>query len=261
MVRTNLHELVILFLSISLTTAANPEILKVEGLTIQNADRVIDISTQLVQITDKLKFENTGASPSKYIIFTTDSYMKEHLAFIGATTGKDSTPLKVVQAKLLDKPDILVHKVELLAPLDVGKGVEVEVETVFTKYLVPFPSEITQKEKQLVKYIGSHYLFSPYKVSKQIAKVVLASKNVESFTKLKPFTQSDNSISFGPYEGTAPYASSECIIHYENNNPLLTITKMQRTIEVSHWGNIAVEEHIDILHTGAKLKVTAAICV
>ena len=29
---------------------------------------------------------------------------------------------------------------------------------------------------------------------------------------------------------------------------------MIRTIEVSHWGNIAVEETIDMYHTGAKLK-------
>jgi hypothetical protein len=30
---------------------------------------------------------------------------------------------------------------------------------------------------------------------------------------------------------------------------------MERLIEVSHWGNIAVEEFIEIEHVGAKLKV------
>lgn len=43
-------------------------------------------------------------------------------------------------------------------------------------------------------------------------------------------------------------------IHYENNSPFLTVTSLERMIEVSHWGNIAVEETIDVLHTGAKLK-------
>ena len=43
-------------------------------------------------------------------------------------------------------------------------------------------------------------------------------------------------------------------LHYENNNPFLAVTKLMRVIEVSHWGNIAVEEHIEIRHTGAKLK-------
>lgn len=43
-------------------------------------------------------------------------------------------------------------------------------------------------------------------------------------------------------------------IHYENNTPFLTISSITRTIEVSHWGNIAVEETIDLRHTGATLK-------
>jgi len=43
-------------------------------------------------------------------------------------------------------------------------------------------------------------------------------------------------------------------VHEENNSPFLTVTSLDRVIEVSHWGNIAVEEHIDVKHTGAKLK-------
>lgn len=44
------------------------------------------------------------------------------------------------------------------------------------------------------------------------------------------------------------------MVHYENHSPFLTVTRLERWIEVSHWGNIAVEETIDITHTGAKLK-------
>jgi oligosaccharyltransferase complex subunit alpha (ribophorin I) len=43
-------------------------------------------------------------------------------------------------------------------------------------------------------------------------------------------------------------------IHFENNAPFLTITNLERVIEVSHWGNIAVEETIDLKHSGAALK-------
>lgn len=43
-------------------------------------------------------------------------------------------------------------------------------------------------------------------------------------------------------------------VHYENNSPFLTVTTMTRVIEVSHWGNIAVEETVDVSHTGAVLK-------
>lgn len=43
-------------------------------------------------------------------------------------------------------------------------------------------------------------------------------------------------------------------VHYENHNPFLTVTRLERVIEVSHWGNIAVEETLDMVHSGAVLK-------
>lgn len=36
--------------------------------------------------------------------------------------------------------------------------------------------------------------------------------------------------------------------------PFLAVTKMTRVLELSHWGNIAVEETIEIVHNGAILK-------
>jgi len=50
------------------------------------------------------------------------------------------------------------------------------------------------------------------------------------------------------------HLQEDILIHYENNTPFLTISPLVRHIEVSHWGNIAVEETLDIHHTGAKLK-------
>ena len=46
----------------------------------------------------------------------------------------------------------------------------------------------------------------------------------------------------------------EMVVHYENNTPFLTVTHMTRLIEVSHWGNIAVEETYHVVHSGAVLK-------
>ena len=43
-------------------------------------------------------------------------------------------------------------------------------------------------------------------------------------------------------------------VHYENNNPFLVVSKLERVIELSMWGNIAIEETIDVKHNGAKLK-------
>lgn len=71
---------------------------------------------------------------------------------------------------------------------------------------------------------------------------------------MKPTSKSDSSITYGPYESVKPFEQSELSVHYENNSPFLTVSNLFRLIEVSHWGNIAVEETIDMYHSGAKLK-------
>ena len=43
-------------------------------------------------------------------------------------------------------------------------------------------------------------------------------------------------------------------VHYENNNPFLVVSRLERTVELSMWGNIAVEETVDVAHRGALLK-------
>jgi oligosaccharyltransferase complex subunit alpha (ribophorin I) len=43
-------------------------------------------------------------------------------------------------------------------------------------------------------------------------------------------------------------------VHFTNNGPMAIFTEASRTIEVSHWGNINVEEHFEISNEGAKVK-------
>ena len=81
-------------------------------------------------------------------------------------------------------------------------------------------------------------------------KVNLASSSVESHSKLKPVSQTDSSITYGPYTNIEAFSENEMVIHSENNNPMLVVTRLQRVLEISMWGNIA----IDVRHDGAALK-------
>lgn len=59
---------------------------------------------------------------------------------------------------------------------------------------------------------------------------------------------------FGGFRLHAAYTQEPIVVHYENQTPFLTVTSLERVIELSHWGNIAIEETIDIVHSGAILK-------
>ncbi|MXQ95698.1 hypothetical protein E5288_WYG018241 [Bos mutus] len=144
--------------------------------------------------------------------------------------------------------------VKLPVALDPGAKISVIVEAVYTHVLQPYPTQITQSEKQFVVFEGNHYFYSPYPTKTQTMRVKLASRNVESYTKLGNPTRSEDLLDYGPFRDIPAYSQDTFKVHSENNSPFLTITSMTRVIEVSHWGNIAVEENVDLKHTGAALK-------
>ncbi|XP_021192112.2 dolichyl-diphosphooligosaccharide--protein glycosyltransferase subunit 1 [Helicoverpa armigera] len=219
----------------------------------KNVDRTIDISTQLVRITSKLTLENTGSTPVKNFLIAVESSAKNNAAFAGAKDSNNKD-LRVVETTVKGYEYAKFWRVDLKEAVNPGATPQITVTLVLTKALLPYPTAITQQEDQLVKYIGNLYIYSPYYITSQKTSVILSSKSVESFTKVKPFTQQDGGIQYGPYPNVKPFSEKELAIHYKNNSPFLTVTRIERLIEVSHWGNIAVEEVIEIEHTGAKLK-------
>lgn len=98
-----------------------------------------------------------------------------------------------------------LFKIHFKTPLQAGGETVVRIEVVFTHALVPFPSSISQSDKQLVMYHGNHYYYSPYLTKTQTTVVALPSSSTESFSKLKPVAHSDNLITYGPYENAAPF--------------------------------------------------------
>ena len=147
-----------------------------------------------------------------------------------------------------------LYRVDFSEELSAGKSTQIQVEVVLFGLVRPYPEEISQQEKQLVVFKGNHFYYSLYPTVSQTTSVNLASDKTESYSQLKPTSKSDSTITYGPYENTKPFEQNELNVHYENNSPFLTVTNLHRTIEVSLWGNIAVEETIDMSHTGAKLK-------
>ncbi|CAG9839818.1 unnamed protein product [Diabrotica balteata] len=223
------------------------------NLIYKNVDRTIDLTSQLVKITSTITLENAGADPIKNFLLAEQPSLVGQVAFKGA---KDSAKqdLNILTAQVENQSDKKFHKVILRQNLEPGRTATVVVEEILIKSLIPYPNSISQKEKQLVRYFGNHYIYTPYTVVKQKTDVTLSSRSIENYSKLKPVTQTDSTIHYGPYGEIAAFAVDELSVHYENNAPFLTVVHLDRTIEISHWGNIAVEEQIEIKHTGATLK-------
>ncbi|XP_040890698.1 dolichyl-diphosphooligosaccharide--protein glycosyltransferase subunit 1 [Toxotes jaculatrix] len=227
-----------------------------EGLVNEEVKRTVDLSTHLAKITAEIVLSNQGHSAVQSFILAVEADLAPHLAYIGASVKgdeEDDGTLGLQQTINQDQAGDF-YKVQLPHSLAAGAQLKVKVEMTFSHVLKPFPTQITQAERQLVVFQGNHYLYSPYPTRSQTTRVRLASKTVESYTKLGNPTKTDEIIEYGPFRDVAPFTEDTMKIHYENNTPFLTISSITRTIEVSHWGNIAVEETIDLRHTGAILK-------
>ena len=123
-----------------------------------------------------------------------------------------------------------------------------------TNVVTPFPKEIKQEEHQKVVYEDSVYMFTPYKVKSQVTNVKVGTPAIESYSSdVKPAENRGNSIVYGPYRDIAPFKSANFRVHYTNDRPFFVVESVERTVEISHWGNLAVEEHYEVKHSGAKL--------
>lgn len=225
-------------------------------------ERSIDLTSHLVYLTDKITVENTGSSAQKSYSYVVEPSKAQHVSIVTAQiSGPKTKKAEDLEARKLNvvqmtqqSPKGQLYKIEFKKDLAAGQSVSFEVEVVLFDELRPFPTEITQAEKQLVVYEGNQYYYSLYQTKKQTTVFNLASDKTESFSQLKPVSKSDSVISYGPYENVKPFEQNDLKVHYENNSPFLRVNNLNRLIEVSHWGNIAVEETIDLYHYGAQLK-------
>ncbi len=99
----------------------------------------------------------------------------------------------------------LLYRVDFAEPLSAGKELVFNVEAAYGNSLTPYPAQIQQSEKQFVRFIGNSNFYSPYKTTRDSTTVTCTTSTIESYTKNKPVSASDNTITYGPYENVAPF--------------------------------------------------------
>lgn len=226
------------------------------GLVNTEVKRSIDLRTNIEEIGYEIDVENTGSEATNFYLLPVLAEKFAQLSFYRASNkqGILVTTLATASGVTGALEGARYVRVHFSSPLAAGASTTFEMFLAFTHTMVPYPATITQYEDQKVQYTDNHYILSPYKTEKQATQVKLASSNVESRSTEKPTKTSKDVIEYGPYKDVKPFTSSKMSIHFENNFPFVTFTECLREIEVSHWGNVAVEEHYTLRNTGAALK-------
>ena len=51
-----------------------------------------------------------------------------------------------------------------------------------------------------------------------------------------------------------PFHRVKHIVFGVNNQPQMALTSVEKTIEISHWGNVGIQENYKLKNTGPSLK-------
>lgn len=162
----------------------------------KNVDRTIDLASQLVKISYKITLEHRAKKPVERYTFILPAAERKALAYLSV---KDSAKKEL---KYTEETNEGVTQFTVNIP-GTSPNPVVYIETVSSKSLQPYPEEIQQSDRQLVRYFGNAYFYSPYKTLTQKTAIHLSSKNVESYTSVKPASQSDTTITYGSYDNIA----------------------------------------------------------
>jgi len=226
-----------------------------EGLVNQNVKRRIDLTTNAEEVLAEISLANRGKAAVTEYFYAINADRAANLSYFHANANSGSSlPYARVQLRGVQAPEGTIFYRVAIPSVAAGSSVSISITTLFTHTLHPFPTHITEHESQLVRYFDSHFLFSAYSTEEQTTLVVLASDKIEgrSHTE-KPSKVSGSEITYGPYKSISPFSVSKMHVHFENNYPFATFTKMTKEVEVSQWGNVAIEEHYHLKHTGAAL--------
>lgn len=186
---SNLKSGIILF-SIILLAGAAVDV----DLVNKNVDRTIDLTSQIVSINYKITLDHLNKRPITSYSFALSTKERENLAFIQV---KDSSKREL---KYTESKSSTGATYTIALPSSSSQNPVLYIETVFTKSLYPYPTEIAQSERQLVRYFGNVYFSSPYKTVNQKTTIHLATRTIESFTHIKPVQHSDRTLVYGPFE-------------------------------------------------------------
>ncbi len=178
------------------------------------------------------------------------------------------------------------YTVDIPKPLSANGTVNLVVETVHTHTTYPWPQTAGQENDQSLKYEGDLLVLSPYKTATQRVKVrwVLAVRfrrwhiiehktsapdpriisyttpeGLDSFTTDSIATKKGGTITYGPFHNIPPSASAafveqhqkHIVVHYFYGAPVVEITSLKRSAEISHWGaNLNIQNDIDLRNAG-----------
>ncbi|TBU32897.1 oligosaccharyl transferase alpha subunit [Dichomitus squalens] len=232
--------------------------------------RTVELGGALVHVTTTYAVKALEDGSSVYTIALGERE-HAHTAWLEAKLKGQTERLPLEDFGYHRDSGFYLYTIELPKALNVNQTSNLVIETVQTHATYPWPEEAAQKDPQSLKYHSELLVLSPYKTAVQRTKIRSPSPQVHSYTTPEDVefttdavvTKAGATITYGPFYDIPPSAiqdfvdkkQKEIVIHYAFDYPVLEITELRRTAEISHWGaNLNIQDNINLHNAGPRLK-------
>ncbi|KAL4511992.1 hypothetical protein ABPG72_012837 [Tetrahymena utriculariae] len=227
----------------------------VADVVIESANREIDLTQRYVTSTIKLKLFNKGKTPVNnfYYALPVDQIQNTILVVIRYNDQREVGGNLQEDFVMRHQYNTTFIRFELEHSIAPQSSAIITLEEKFVNRQVPYPREIRINEDQKILFKDNAYIYTPYFVKTQYT-VYKASNIITHTESEKAQKLRKGGIKFGEFSEIQAFSSYPIEIHSENNTPLIYLTKATKSIDVSHWGNIAVDSSYNLVNEGAYLK-------
>ena len=226
-----------------------------------NVNRTIELDRNIITITTKLIIKLMKIDPVysyKFPIMKNSSKYLINLAANMKSTDEEESAISLKISKIIKPTDEFdFYEINFRnEPMNYEEERLLIIKEHYFEKLELLPRKISLKQDQLVLLFDSVNHISFYTTNSQKVRVVLPHQNskIIDYTRLNNTSILGDSIYYEINEPINPLQFEKFNIHYENNKPIGVFNYAQKIFEVSHWGNIAIEERFQIENIGALLE-------
>jgi oligosaccharyltransferase complex subunit alpha (ribophorin I) len=221
---------------LALLAVASAELLNVK------VNRKVSLQQHYLKVETSVTIKNTGDNPKSRVKLLPDPTLQSKLSsFLVYQNG----------ASVWIDPES--WEAQLSEPVAAGQTVDLKLEEVYTHVFVPLPESIKQTADQLMVYEGSLHHYSPYKIRREQISFTFPAKKIISHFPTVGAKKAGKAINFPDFKDLAANQDELFKTHYEANIQFLSTHYLFREVEVSHWGNVKVENNAEVRHRGAIL--------
>lgn len=238
-----------------------------EAIINKSIEKKVNLSSNIIKIETKIIIKNNEIDPIdvyKYPILTKNSNFLLHFeANMLSSDEETSIPIRILKNKPNENQSNQYISYEITFNKDPINHEEERIIIIieyYTNKLQLLPKSISILDDQSVLFEDSSNSVSFYKTfSQKTTFLFMDQENLDdkktsliSYNKENSMLDENNNLVYIINETINELEVLINKIHFIYNHPLYEFTSSEKVIDVSHWGNINIEERFNLFNSGAK---------